>query len=66
MKKHVQVNQFAKMGRRFELIPALLQTTFTDSLEYKALYGDAMRVSLSGAQMWPPETNRISVFEFSD
>ena len=25
---------------------------------YRALYGDAMFVSLSGAQMWPPETNR--------
>ena len=25
---------------------------------YKALYGDAMFVSLSGVQIWPPETNR--------
>ena len=25
---------------------------------YKAFYGDAMFVSLSGAQIWPPETNR--------
>ena len=25
---------------------------------YKALYGDAMFVSLSGAQIWSPETNR--------
>ena len=35
---------------------------------YKALYGDAMLVSLSGAQVWPPETNRniyFLVFEFS-
>ena len=25
---------------------------------YRGLYGDAMFVSLSGAQIWPPETNR--------
>ena len=25
---------------------------------YKALYADAMLVFLSGAQIWPPETNR--------
>ena len=29
---------------------------------YKALYGDAMFVSLSGAQIWPPETNRNICF----
>ena len=28
----------------------------------KALYGDAMFVSLSGVQMWPPETNRNICF----
>ena len=28
---------------------------------YKALYGDAMFVSLSGAQIWPPETNRTPI-----
>ena len=27
-----------------------------------ALYGDAMFVSLSGAQLWPPETNRNICF----
>ena len=33
---------------------------------YKAFYGDAMFVSLSGAQIWPPEpTEPRSVFEFS-
>ena len=25
---------------------------------YKALYGDDMFVSLSGAEIWPPKTNR--------
>ena len=31
----------------------------------KALYGDAMLVSLSRVQMWPPETkSETSVFEF--
>ena len=29
---------------------------------YKALYGDAMLVSLSGAQIWPPGTNRNICF----
>ena len=29
---------------------------------YKALYGDALLVSLSGAQIWPPETNRNICF----
>ena len=29
---------------------------------YKALYGDVMFVSLSGAQIWTPETNRIICF----
>ena len=29
---------------------------------YKALYGDAMFVSLSGAQIWPPEANRNICF----
>ena len=29
---------------------------------YKALYGDAMFVSLPGAQIWPPETNRNICF----
>ena len=29
---------------------------------YKALYGDAMFVSLSGAQILPPETNRNICF----
>ena len=32
---------------------------------YEALYGDAMFVSLSGAQIWPPETNRNICFWFS-
>ena len=32
---------------------------------YKALYGDAMLVSIWGAKIWPPETNRnIWVFTF--
>ena len=29
---------------------------------YKALFGDAMFVSLPGAQIWPPETNRNICF----
>ena len=29
---------------------------------YKALYGDAMFVSLSGTQIWPPENNRNICF----
>ena len=29
---------------------------------YKALYGDAMFVSLSGAKIWPPEANRNICF----
>ena len=29
---------------------------------YKALYGGAMLVSLWGAQIWPPETNRNIYF----
>ena len=29
---------------------------------YKALYGDAMLVTLWGAQIWPPETNRNICF----
>ena len=29
---------------------------------YKALYGDAMFVSLSAAQIWPQETNRNICF----
>ena len=29
---------------------------------YKALYGGAMFVSLPGAQIWPPETNRNICF----
>ena len=29
---------------------------------YKALYGEAMFVSLSGAQIWPPENNRNICF----
>ena len=32
---------------------------------YKALYGDAMFVSLCGARIWPPEPTETSVFEFS-
>ena len=32
---------------------------------YKALYGDAILVSLWGAQIWRPETKKASVFEFS-
>ena len=29
---------------------------------YKALYGEAVFVSLSGAQIWPPATNRNICF----
>jgi len=29
---------------------------------YKALYGDAIFMSLSGAQIWPPEANRNICF----
>ena len=29
---------------------------------YKALYGDTMFVARSGAQIWPPETNRNICF----
>ena len=32
---------------------------------YKALYGDAMFVSLSGAQIWSRKPTETSVFEFS-
>ena len=33
---------------------------------YKALYGDAMFVSLSGAQIWPRKPTETSFFEFSN
>ena len=32
---------------------------------YKALYGDAMFMSLSGAQIWPPKPTETSAFGFS-
>ncbi|CAH3154455.1 unnamed protein product, partial [Porites lobata] len=33
-------------------------------LDYKALYGNAMLVSLSGTPIWPPDTNRNICFRF--
>ena len=32
------------------------------TLIYKVLYGDAVAVSLLGAQIWPPENNRNICF----
>ena len=41
---------------------SLFGKTFYPNLLNKALYGDAMFVPLSEAQIWPPETNRNIFF----